>query len=138
MFGIKAPGQSPMMYVHVPPSRPFFPRFFCPSNSLRTPQLQLTVHFRLAAPGRPIRSPHRLPLTATWRGYGAADTAHAHDAAVSLYPPGLGADPTGGASLCAHPAERVDTAPVASGSAVDTPHAEFHDVPSATVVVLTL
>src|SRR5262245_14272610 len=47
---------------------------------------------------------HRRPLTAAWRGDGAADGVHEHDVAISLYAPGLGTDPTRGPSLCACPA----------------------------------
>src|SRR5262249_18425765 len=80
----------------------------------------------------------RRQLTATWRGYGAACRAHEYCLAVSLYAPGLGADPTGGPSLCAHPARRADAVSPACGSVGSSPHAEPHDLPPAAVVGLAL
>src|SRR5215471_3661865 len=86
------------------------------------------------APLSTIRSTHRLPLPTAWRGDGAADRVYEHGVAVSLYAPGLGADPNGGPSVYPHPPRRTDAAPRACGSVGSSPHTELHDLPSATVV----
>src|SRR5262245_45371234 len=77
---------------------------------------------------------HRRPLTAAWRGYGAADSVYAYGLAVSLDAPGLGAHPTSSPSLCAHPPRRTDTAPRACRRVGGSSPAELHHFASATIV----
>src|SRR5262249_53915713 len=73
----------------------------------------VTLHYK--------KPTHRRPLTAAWRGDGAADGAHEYGVAVSLYAPGLGTDPTGSPSVCPHPPRRTDAAPRAGGSIAGAP-----------------
>src|SRR5262245_42200899 len=69
---------------------------------------------------------------------GAADGAHGHGLAISLWPAGLGTHPHSRPSLCAHAPRRTDTAPRAGGNVRGAPYPEFHHLPTATVVGLAL
>src|SRR5262249_15589015 len=72
--------------------------------------------------------------TAAGRGDGAAYRAYEYGVAVSLYTPGLGADPHGGPSLCADLTQRTDAAPRVCGSIRGAPAHELYDLPTATLI----
>src|SRR5438132_1249102 len=77
-------------------------------------------------------------LEASGRRHGTAVRAYQGYLVVSLYAPGLGADPACRASVCAHPARRGRAAAQPCGDPGGSAHAEFHDLFSAAVVGLAL